>query len=386
MACGRVGLARTPREVQAGCRGGREHGTHARAVVVETAMSSELTDPRDPLLSGALRLAGTSDRDARLAGLARDAAGVVPGGTAVVYLLDDRGTLYPAAAHPIDVADLDPLDGTAVIAPEEAAAPPTATDAAALAVGDRREVVALSGGDIPSALLGAIPGSAAVVHVPLVLRRPAEHPDVEGVLSIACPSAPPDGPGLDMLRGIAALAAMAALQARLEHALAERSDWFERLAHTDALTGLANRRTADRVLELELARAARQGTAVCLAVFGVEGQDETTERHGASAADDVLRRVAASLAETVRLVDTVARYGRGEFLVIAPGSTGLAMAERAAAAVRELEPGPGGEPVRVSVGVASFPAHGTSPDELIDAAERALAAAREQGGTVAAAG
>ena len=349
-------------------------------------MSSELTDPRDPLLAGALRLAGTSDRDVRLAGLAADAASVVPGGTAVLYLLDDRGTLYPAAAHPIDVADLDPLDGTTVAAPEEAMTPPGTADAAALAVGDRREVVALAGGDIPSALLRAIPGSMAVVHLPLVLHRPAEHPDVEGVLSIACPTAPPDGPGLETLRGVAALAAMAALQARLEHALSERSDWFERLAHTDALTGLANRRTADRVLELELARAARQGTPVCLAVFGVDGQAETAERHGASAADDVLRRVAASLAETVRLVDTVARYGREEFLVIAPGSTGLAMAERTAAAVRDLEPGPGGEPVRVSVGVASFPANGASPDELIDAAERALAAAREQGGTVAAAG
>ena len=51
---------------------------------------------------------------------------------------------------------------------------------------------------------------------------------------------------------------------------AERSEWFERMAHTDPLTGLANERTVGRVLELELARAGRQGSEVSFAMFDVD--------------------------------------------------------------------------------------------------------------------
>ena len=340
-------------------------------------MSSESSLTRDPLLSGAMLLAETNDLALRLGGLARDAARLVPDGVAAVYLLDDDGrAIRPIAAHPVDPSGLGPLD----------AAGEGATDAAALAILDRREVVALAGGMVPSALLSAVPSAGAALHLPLTLHRPNESPEVEGVLAVACPSAPPEGPALETLRGIAALAAVSAQQARFESALGERSDWLDRLAHTDALTGLANRRTLDRVLELELARAARQGTALCLAIFGVDGHDRVAEQHGAHVADEVLRRVAATLAETVRLVDTVARYGRVEFVVVAPGSTGMAMAQRAAAAVGEIGPGPDGPPVHVSVGVAAFPAHGTTSDELLAAAERALAAARDQGGAIVAAG
>src|SRR3972149_6173757 len=52
---------------------------------------------------------------------------------------------------------------------------------------------------------------------------------------------------------------------------AGRAEWFERLAHTAPLTGLANARTLARVLELEVARAGRQGSEVSVAVFDVDG-------------------------------------------------------------------------------------------------------------------
>ena len=60
-------------------------------------------------------------------------------------------------------------------------------------------------------------------------------------------------------RAVADLIAVAVELARLAATATERSDWFERMAHTDPLTGLANERTFGRILELELARAARQG-------------------------------------------------------------------------------------------------------------------------------
>jgi diguanylate cyclase (GGDEF)-like protein len=334
-------------------------------------MSSEPSASSDPLTTCVLSLAGTSDLTVRLGSVARCAGAIVPDAVVAVLLLDeDAGTLRPAAVHPLS---LDAVPAIVVPAGTEEG------DAAARAVRDRHEVVVLAGGTVGSAILDAIPSAHAVVHLPMVLDRPGEGPGVEGVLAVACPSSPTENEALATLRAFATLGAFVSLQARFEVALTERSDWFDRLAHTDALTGLANRRTLDRVLDLELARAARQGTALCLAIFGVDGQDAVAERHGAHAADDVLRRVAASLAETVRLVDTVARYGRAEFVVVAPGSAGLAMAQRAAAAIGRIEPGDGEAPIGVSVGVAVFPTDGSSVDELLAASERALAEARTRG-------
>ena len=80
--------------------------------------------------------------------------------------------------------------------------------------------------------------------------------------------------------------------ARLASTAAERSEWFERMAHTDPLTGLANERTVGRMLELELARAGRQGSEVSLAMFDVDDFRRPTSG-GHEAGDDVLRPVAA---------------------------------------------------------------------------------------------
>ena len=100
------------------------------------------------------------------------------------------------------------------------------------------------------------------------------------------------------------------------------------MAHTDPLTGLANERTVARILELELARAGRQGGEVSLAMFDVDDFQATNRSGGHEAGDDVLRRVAAVLAESVRLVDTVGRIGGDEFVLVAPGSAGMTVAQR----------------------------------------------------------
>ncbi|MGC8634382.1 MAG: diguanylate cyclase domain-containing protein [Candidatus Limnocylindrales bacterium] len=369
-------------------------------------MSSEPSDPRDPLLSSALRLAETSDLESRLAGLVRDAVALVPGSVAAVYLSGEDALLRPVAAHPIDVSMLGALDMALPAADGEApsgaplrerhdrpsgsapapAHPHRATDAAALALLERREIAVPGDAPAPSALLLAVPGARSALCLPLVLQHPHTSPDVEGVFCFTSPSEAPGADARATLRALAAVAAVAVAQARLESAVAERSDWFDRLAQTDSLTGLANRRMLDRVLELELARAARQGTALCVAIFALDGHERMTQVHGAHAADDVLRRVAAALADTVRLVDTVARYDREAFVVVAPGSSGRAMAERAAAAIRQAGLEIGEAAVTLSVGLAAFPANGTSADELLAAAEQALGEARAQGGAIAAAG
>jgi diguanylate cyclase (GGDEF)-like protein len=156
------------------------------------------------------------------------------------------------------------------------------------------------------------------------------------------------------------------------------------MAHTDPLTGLANERTVLRILELELARAARQGGEVSLAMFDVDDFQATNQQGGHEAGDDVLRRVAAVLAESVRLVDTVGRIGGDEFVLVAPGSAGMTVAHRVLEGITAL-PAIAGRPISVSAGVARFPADGADTESLIAAASEALARARETGrGRVAA--
>jgi diguanylate cyclase (GGDEF)-like protein len=181
-----------------------------------------------------------------------------------------------------------------------------------------------------------------------------------------------------LLGAIADLTAVAIDRARLASMILERSEWFERLAHTDPLTGLANARTFARVLELELARAARQGSEISIAVFDVDNLGRINDTAGHGAGDDVLRAVASVLAESVRLVDTVARYGGDEFVLIAPGAAGPTVAQRVLNGVAALPPIAEG-PITVSAGVARFPVDGATGDELLAAAKAALDRARSDG-------
>lgn len=181
---------------------------------------------------------------------------------------------------------------------------------------------------------------------------------------------------------IAAIAALAADRARLASTAAERSEWFERMAHTDPLTGLANERTVARVLELELARAGRQGSEVSLAIFDIDDFRATNHADGHEVGDDILRRVAAVLAESVRLVDTVGRIGGDEFVLVAPGSAGGMVARRVLDGIQAL-PAVAGRTVTVSAGVARFPVDGADSESLIAAATGALDQAKGAGaGTV----
>lgn len=182
----------------------------------------------------------------------------------------------------------------------------------------------------------------------------------------------------ETLAGLAGIAALAVDRARLGSTAAERSEWFERMAHTDPLTGLANDRTIGRVLELEIARAARQGTEVSLAVFDVDDFRATNADGGHEVGDAVLRQVASVLAGAVRLVDTVGRIGGDEFVLIAPGPAGLMVSRRILDGIAAL-PAVDGRQVSVSAGVARFPGDGEEADGLIHSAMEALARAKGDG-------
>jgi len=184
------------------------------------------------------------------------------------------------------------------------------------------------------------------------------------------------------LEAIADLAAVAIRKARLESALVERSDWIERLASTDALTGIANRATLERMLELEIARATRQATQVSVVIFDIDGLAALNQKAGAHAGDDALRRFASLLADQVRLVDTIGRVGADEFGIIAPGGGGMVVAERVGKAAQALLLADG-KPLSVSAANVVFPGDGASSTELMNAAEVALETAKSRGrGTI----
>jgi diguanylate cyclase (GGDEF)-like protein len=218
----------------------------------------------------------------------------------------------------------------------------------------------------------------ATIALPLIAARSGIEEALGAIAMTFASAADAEAADRRFLGLVADIAALTVDRSRLAATAAERSEWFERLAHTDPLTGLANLRTITRVLELELTRAGRQGGEVSVAVFDVDDFTSTNESAGRDAGDDVLRSVAAALAGSVRLVDTVARYGADEFLLVAPGSAGLAVARRVLDSVAEIEP-VGGRTITVTAGVARFPADGTDAEGVIAAARAALARARAEG-------
>ena len=297
---------------------------------------SDVTEPvRDPqsiLVEAAATVARSSDLDTTLNALLQLVVQASDATDGAVYLQDpDRPGLHFAGAVGI-------TEEAAAIAPEGVEAGP-----------------------------GSLPLVVTLDYNDVVL----------GVLSVGREGSPADVDS-PVLRGLADLLAIAIDRARLAATASERSDWFERMAHTDPLTGLANERTVGRILELELARAGRQESEVSIVLFDIDDFQATNREAGQHAGDDVLRRVAAVLAESVRLVDTVGRIGGDEFVLIAPGSAGLTVARRVIEVIVSL-PAVAGRPVTVSAGVARFPADGTDAETLLEAAATALGQARADG-------
>ncbi|MGX1101300.1 diguanylate cyclase [Amorphus sp. MBR-141] len=162
---------------------------------------------------------------------------------------------------------------------------------------------------------------------------------------------------------------------------------LRQLAHRDGLTDLANRREFDRFILDEFKRAQRIGQPVSLLLIDVDFFKDYNDEYGHLAGDDVLRAVGRTLNEFVgRPSDLVARYGGEEFAIVL-GNTALQgaaeIAERVHRAIADLNlPFPEAPPGRVtmSIGAATtFPARSSTPDDLIDAADDALYAAKENG-------
>lgn len=310
-----------------------------------------MEDANAPGLLAAVRiLARDGTLDARLSAFAHEARMVAGGAGAIALLRDEGGSFATPAGEPLQI------------------------DAGALGmlneVAEERRAIWSS--PLPEAL-AALAGASEGSIVPL-MTADGTGPVVLGVLMVGGGSAPSDATR-ETLCALADLGAVAVEQERLRAALQERIAWQERLARTDPLTGLADRKTFLQMLELEVLRATRQGTPLAVVLFAVDDLEGISAAQGGRVADDVLRVVAGTLADGLRLVDTIARLGPDEVGVVAPGDASGTVARRVLDAVAAL-PDVGGVAPQVRAGVAHHPVDGTDAAELLGVAQQALGQAR----------
>lgn len=181
---------------------------------------------------------------------------------------------------------------------------------------------------------------------------------------------------------------------RMFEAAAKQSQW-RKLAHTDDLTRLPNRRRLLAFLKDVLSRSAREQESTTVLVFDIDDFKKYNDSYGHDAGDEILREVGKLFVQCSRKTDMVARLGGDEFVVVfwdaeKPRAEGSAHPDRVFDILQRFKRALdshtfsrlGPEAVgclTISGGLARFPNQGTTPEALLEAADKALLQAKAAG-------
>jgi diguanylate cyclase (GGDEF)-like protein len=157
-----------------------------------------------------------------------------------------------------------------------------------------------------------------------------------------------------------------------------------RLSTIDSLTGLYNRSHFFAAIDREIARSARSSRGFCLLMMDLDELKAINDQHGHFYGDRVLKRVGEVISQGVRLIDTPARYGGDEFVVLLPetdptGAFVLAEKIRLGVGAMTVELPAGAARPSLSIGVVSYPEDGLTADQLIISADGAMYASKHAG-------
>jgi diguanylate cyclase (GGDEF)-like protein len=169
---------------------------------------------------------------------------------------------------------------------------------------------------------------------------------------------------------------------RREHQLRIANARLEQLSQRDPLTQLYNRRFFVQRVEEELARV-RRGHGMAVLMMDLDGFKHVNDEQGHLAGDELLRRIAQTVTQTMRVVDVIGRFGGDEFVMLLPDTDitqAETVAERVVRMVREVgtEADPR-RPVTASVGVA-IPRIDDDVTIVLNLADEAAYAAKQEGG------
>ena len=163
---------------------------------------------------------------------------------------------------------------------------------------------------------------------------------------------------------------------------------LQQQAVRDYLTGLYNRRYMEETLKREIARAKRESTQLSLMILDGDNFKEINDTYGHQAGDFVLKELANFLLEKYRAGDVICRYGGDEFVVVMPNASVDDAAKRATEwrmsfAARKFNFNGKSVTVKFSIGVATYPVHASTCEELLQAADQALYYSKEHKSGVA---
>jgi len=250
-------------------------------------------------------------------------------------------------------------------------------------------LVALTDG-VASPFFFAFPlivGGAALVVSPPITVVLAAAASAGYVLAVIAGSPPGSlGPATAATVGVnlTALILLAYVAMVIARAQRRTRDAAIRLSTVDSLTGLFNRTFFFAAIDREIARSARSGRGFCLLMMDLDELKAINDRLGHYHGDRVLRAVGEVITLGVRQIDTAARYGGDEFVVLLPetdptGAFVLAETIRIGVNAMTVEL-PGGVPhPSLSIGVVTYPDDGRTADELIISADGAMYASKRAG-------